>query len=145
VDLLCIYRYRFPSGRDNPLTSVPPPSHPPAFCNGALLPAYCEKTAFSTLEVATRRGLKLITVTTIGTARRGRTPADAPDTSCVCVYLPGVFSYVISRRNDDNFGEIAGIMKASRDLALLTRSMIHTNHKYYKRSVIFVTVLHSSL
>lgn len=34
----------------------------------ALLPAYCEKTAFSTLEVATRRGLKLITVTTVDTA-----------------------------------------------------------------------------
>jgi len=48
-------------------------------------------------------------------------------TRVVCAYLPGVFSYVISRRNDDNFGEIVGTMKASRDPALLTRSMIRTN------------------
>jgi len=106
-----VYRYRFPLGRDNPLTSVQPSFSPPPLRKGALLLEYCKKTAFSTLEVATRRGLKLITVTTIGTARRGRTPADAPDASCVCVHPPGDVSYAISHRIDDNFGKIEGTAK----------------------------------
>lgn len=95
---------------------------------GALLPAYCEKTAFSTLEVATRRGLKLITVTTIGTARRGRTPADAPDARWVCVRPPGLFPAQF-------LGGMMLISEKSRKprsslnsaLLTLTMSMTHTN------------------
>lgn len=50
----CVYRYRFPSSRDNPLMQVQSSASSSSSPNGVLLPVYCEKTAFSTLEVTTR-------------------------------------------------------------------------------------------
>jgi len=48
------------AGRDNPLTQVRPSLASSSQLTAALLPAYCEKTAFSTLEVLPREeGLEL--------------------------------------------------------------------------------------
>jgi len=63
------------AGRDNPLMQVRPSLASSSRPLTALLPAYCEKTAFSTLEVLPRgEGLKLIIVTLAW-----EDAADAPD------------------------------------------------------------------
>lgn len=74
--------------RDNPLTQAWPLSSSFASSLVALLPAFCEKTAFSTLEVATRRGLNLSpSQQNRGTdsLSRGRTLRDAPDATATAL------------------------------------------------------------
>lgn len=89
-----VYRYRFPpAGIIRLCRSSPPRSvlfSPFSHLAGVLLPAYCEKTAFSTLEVATRRELNssssfsssLATINDASVSSRGRSTLDAPDYAC---------------------------------------------------------------
>jgi len=95
------------AGRDNPLMQVRSSlASSSRRLTAALLPAYCGKTAFSTLEVLPRgEGLKLIIVTLAW-----EDAADAPDAlACACdkrvqllACAHSAISYAMDGRMDDD-------------------------------------------
>lgn len=98
----CVYRYRFPSGRDNPLMQVQS-SASSSSRNGVLLLAYCEKTAFSTLEVTTREGDLNSSPSQQCCRRSWEDIVDAPDASYTKASCCVVCNFARERSDDNNF------------------------------------------
>ena len=104
----------------------------------ALLPAFCEKTAFSTLEVATRRGLNLSPSQQEQAGLLPFTWEDSPHVFVVpspqCTWLTVATLTHVNLRTKAQFGkersvEISEFIFAhSTSVTSLRRNYIHANH-----------------